>query len=301
MMTASDVLVIGGVGLDITVRVPSLTEAAVETVLVPPIVQYVGHTGAGVAFGCQQLGLATRLFDVIGDDEAGEWVRAEVAARGVAADWRTGPRGTRRSVNLVGPDGQRRSFYDGRHDPDLIVPFEQIVPAVATARRVHVTIMQWAAPLLPALVQQGAMLSTDLHDWDGINPYHRPFALAADLVFLSASALDDARLDQITEDIFGAGRARLVVAMAGARGARLRERGRDGWIHLPPVPPPGPVRDTNGAGDAFVAGFLFGRLRGETSVRCAHFGVIAGAWACATEGTHLGLISEDELLAFSAG
>lgn len=31
----------------------------------------------------------------------------------------------------------------------------------------------------------GTTVSTDLHDWDGVNPHHRVFALCADLVFLS--------------------------------------------------------------------------------------------------------------------
>lgn len=34
-------------------------------------------------------------------------------------------------------------------------------------------------------------ISTDLHNWDGANPYHEAFAHEADIVFLSTTALTD--------------------------------------------------------------------------------------------------------------
>jgi uncharacterized membrane protein len=87
--------------------------------------------------------------------------------------------------------------------------------AAAASRHIHVVI-------------------TDLHDWDGANPYHEPFALAADLVFLSTAAPADpeATMRRIAER----GRARAVMATAGAARAHLL------------------------AGDAFAAAFLPPRL-----------------------------------------
>jgi hypothetical protein len=41
------------------------------------------------------------------------------------------------------------------------------------------------------LARHDLTLSTDLHNWDGENPYHEAFAYQADLVFLSATALGD--------------------------------------------------------------------------------------------------------------
>ena len=70
-----DVLVIGGVGIDTIVRVPSLPLATVETIGVEPIESYLGHTGHGVTLGCHLLGLRTGLVDVIGDDAEGDRIR----------------------------------------------------------------------------------------------------------------------------------------------------------------------------------------------------------------------------------
>lgn len=127
----------------------------------------------------------------------------------------------------------------------------------------------------------GGTVSTDLHDWDGVNPYHEPFALAADLVFLSAAALPDP--EKTMRRVSERGRARTVVATDGARGAYHLVDGE--LSHVPSVAPPTPVVDSDGAGDAFAAGYLFGRLTGEPPSRCALFGAIAGAYACTVPST----------------
>ncbi|WP_327046032.1 PfkB family carbohydrate kinase [Microbispora sp. NBC_01189] len=52
------------------------------------------------------------------------------------------------------------------------------------------------------------------------------------------------------------------------------------------------VADTNGAGDAFVSGFLYGRSLGK----CVRLGAVAGAHACTVPGTHEDPIRLDALL-----
>ncbi|RRR81086.1 PfkB family carbohydrate kinase, partial [Streptomyces sp. RP5T] len=159
-------------------------------------------------------------------------------------------------------------------------------------RHVHVSITHPCAHALPLLRETGVTLSTDLHDWDGHNPYHEAFALAADVVFLSAAALTDP--EGTLRDIAARGRAEVVVATAGAEGAYLLAD--DELTHVPPVAPPGPVIDSNGAGDAFAAAFLYGRLTGRPPHRCALYGAVAGAHACTVPSTETDEITEDALL-----
>lgn len=146
------------------------------------------------------------------------------------------------------------------------------------------------------LREAGLTISTDLHNWDGVNPYHEPFALAADLVFLSTTALTDP--EATMRSIAARGRARIVVATAGAEGAYLLADGE--LTHVPAVAPPAPVVDSNGAGDAFACGFLFGWLDGEDPLRCARYGAVAGAYACTVPSTRADAIGRDELLARAA-
>ncbi|GMA85318.1 hypothetical protein GCM10025868_05680 [Angustibacter aerolatus] len=47
-----------------------------------------------------------------------------------------------------------------------------------------------------------------------------------------------------------------VVLKLGAQGARWIRASDNATVHVPACPPPGPVVDTTGAGDAFVAALL---------------------------------------------
>ncbi|GII77238.1 2-dehydro-3-deoxygluconokinase [Sphaerisporangium rufum] len=299
-MTEYDVVVVGGAGVDTTVYVPELPLPYADTHAVPPVVDRIGNTGAGVALGCHTLGLRAVLVDLLGEDPQGALIRAHLAGRGVELAWAPVPEGTRRSVLLVGPDGRRMSLYDPRAAPGQRLPRELWLPAVRAARHVHLSITDFSRHLLPELHALGVPVSTDLHDWDGVNPYHLDFATGADLVFLSAAKLADP--EPVMREVLARGRASTVVCTAGATGSYVLDQDGDRLRHVPAVDPPGPVVDANGAGDAFVSGFLQGRLRGLPPEKCARLGAIAGAHACTAEGTHEDPIDEPTLLArYAAG
>ncbi|GGX41624.1 carbohydrate kinase family protein [Streptomyces chryseus] len=291
-----DVLVIGGSGVDTVVRVDSLPVPVADSFGVPPIREWPGHTGGNVALGCRALGLDVKLLDFIGDDWIGGQVRERLAKGGVDFEPLISPAGTRRAVNLVDrTTGHRMSFYDARDPGDLRMPRDFYLPHLRRAGHVHLSVMDFARHLLDDIEELGVPVSTDLHDWDGIADHHREFALRADLVFLSAAGAGE-RIATVMRDILREGRAEAVVATAGAGGSYVLTR--DGSRTPRPVPatvPPGPVVDSNGAGDAYVSGFLYGRLTGRGLEECARLGSLAGAHACTTEG-NTDLIGPGDLL-----
>lgn len=279
-----DVLVVGGAGIDTIIRVPALPMPYADSVLVEPIVSYVAHTGTGVALGLRALGLAVKFVDLLGEDDLGARIIERFQAEGLDFSWLPAELGTRRAVNLVAADdGRRMSFYDGRDVPGARMPEPFYEGWLASARHAHISIMDYARHVLPVALRLGVPVSTDLHAWDGVADHHRDFAYAADVVFLSAAALST-RLAPVVADIFARGRASVVVVTDGARGAWLGLP--DGTLtHFPAVTPPGPVVDSNGAGDAFVSGFLSGRLAGLPLDACMRRGLRAGAFACTIPGT----------------
>jgi sugar/nucleoside kinase (ribokinase family) len=285
MTTLYDVLVVGGVGIDTIVRVPELPLAAADSIHVPPITDYVAHTGNGVAQGCQALGLRTKLIDFIGADPQAELILARYRQIGLDFSYLIHESGTRRSVNLVDPQGRRLSLYDARHPDTLRLPRPFYLPLLTQSRHVHLSIMHWARELFADIAPLPLTSSTDLHDWDGVSPYHRDFALKADLVFVSAAALGS-RHGAVMQEILQQGRAIVVVVMAGDRGAYWQERGMETIHHCPALDPGAPIIDTNGAGDAFVSGFLHGWLQGNATHLCIRQGALAGAFACTRAGTH---------------
>ncbi|MEU5474717.1 carbohydrate kinase family protein [Streptomyces lydicus] len=297
---AYDVLVVGGSGVDTLVQVGALPVPLADSHQVPPIHEGAGHTGTGVALGCAALGLATGLVDFIGDDHAGTLVRERLAGTGVDFRPLISPRGTRRAVNLVAPDGRRMSFFDARDPDDLRMPPEHYLPVLSRARHVHLSITNFARHLYDDIEALGLPVSTDLHDWDGLTDHHREFALRSDLVFLSTAGAGE-RIGPVMREILRTGRAEAVIATAGAGGAYLLARDDRTPRLVPPAVPPGPVVDTNGAGDAFTCGFLYGRLAGRPLEECAQLAAVAGAYACTTPGTHSSLVGPDDLRAVLTG
>ncbi|GAA3163605.1 MULTISPECIES: PfkB family carbohydrate kinase [Streptomyces] len=299
-MTAEiDVLVVGGAGVDTIVHVPELPVPLADSHMIHPgIVTRAGQSGDFVALGTSALGLRTHHIDLIGDDHEGDLVRALHRDHGIALTAVPQPCGTKRAVNLVGPDGRRLSLYDATRwaETDRL-PERTLHDLAAASRHAHVVITQPCAHALPVLRAAGVTVSTDLHDWDGTNPYHEPFALAADLVFLSAAALPDP--EATLRRIAARGRARVVVATAGADGAFLLHD--DELTHVPPAEPPAPVVDSNGAGDAFAAAFLWGWLGGRPPRHCARLGAVAGAYACTVPSTRVAAIGPQALLAGVTG
>ncbi|MGW8990808.1 PfkB family carbohydrate kinase [Streptomyces zhihengii] len=289
-----DVLVLGGAGVDTIVYVPRLPLPYADSYMIGSGIETrAGQTGDFVALGLSALGLRTHHLDMVGDDGPGDLVREFHRQHGIGLTALPLQAGTKRAVNLVGPDGRRLSLYDStRADADGRVPEATVRGLAGASRHVHVSITQPWASALPLLRESGATVSTDLHNWDGTDGYHEAFAFDADIVFLSATALADpeATMRRIAEH----GRARAVVATAGAEGARLLADGE--LTHVPAVAPPGPVVDSNGAGDAFAAAFLFGLLSGEPLSVCARFGAVAGAFACTVPATRAECIGRDELL-----
>ncbi|GAA2966100.1 hypothetical protein GCM10010446_59710 [Streptomyces enissocaesilis] len=277
------VLVVGGSGVDTVVRVDSLPVPLTDSIGVPPVREWPGHTGGNVALGCRALGLEVKFIDFLGDDRAGGQVGERLAKGGVDFEPLVSPAGTRRAVNLVGSStGRRMSFYDARDPDGLRMPRDFCLPRLRRTGHVHLSVMNFARRLLDDIHELGVPLSTDLHDWDGLTGHHKEFTLRCDLVFLSAAGAGE-RIASGTRDILREGRARALVATAGSYLLT-----RDGSRTPHPVPatvPPGPVVDSNGAGDAYVSGLLHGRLTDRELEECARPGARADAHACTTEGS----------------
>lgn len=298
-MVSRRVLVAGGVGIDTIVRVPALPLAMADSIHVPPVADYVAHTGNGVALGLLALGHRPVLVDYIGADPQAELILARYRERKLDFDYLVHESGTRRSVNLVDPGGRRLSLYDGRHPDSLRMPREVWLPRMREAEHVHLSIVPWTVDLFDDAQALGLPVSTDLHDWDGRNAYHLQFALRADLVFLSSAALGEGAFEAMRA-ILRQGRAQVVVATAGADGSYVLERGKERVAHTACARLDAPVVDSNGAGDAFSSGFLHAWFEGAPLDACMRTGAISGAFACLTAGTAERSLGLDELARYRA-
>jgi sugar/nucleoside kinase (ribokinase family) len=292
MSSGFDVLVLGGVGVDTIVHVPTLDIPPGDAILVPPVRDYVAHSGNGVALGFHGLGVRTKFLDLLGEDSLGALVLARYAGVGLDFGYRPAVNGTPRSVNLVDREGRRFSFFDGRHPEGTELPSEFYLPVLEQSRHLHVAGRAFGA--FAHAHRLGVPTSTDIHAWDGESESARRHAHEADLVFLS-SALAPERIDEIMFGILERGRASVVAATEGEHGCRVLTRADPQVRRFPIAVPERPVVDSNGAGDAFSTAFMSRWFAGRPTQECALAGAVSGAFACTVHGTCEEQIGEEQL------
>lgn len=214
----------------------------------------VGGTSAGKALSLTARGRATQLHAIAGHDAEGLRVREALHAAGVRVHWADGV--TERHLNLMTRDGGRVSLYLSTPEATSGQEDARVRDRMAEADAVVLDLAAEPLRLLPLARRTGTPIWVDVHDYDGVAEFHRPFLHAADAVFCNADRLDDP-LPFLRSRI--AAGARLAVCTLGADGAvAVDHEGREYRVAAVPVE----VIDTNGAGDAFFAGVLDARLDG---------------------------------------
>ena len=93
---------------------------------------------------------------------------------------------------------------------------------------------------------------------------------------------DEKEILQAARDLCAAGIG-IVAVTLGGRGALVAASGEAYWLEAPPVD----AKSKVGAGDSFIAGFLYDWAQAGTLETAARSGVAAGTAAVMKEGTHL--------------
>ncbi len=236
-----------------------------------------GGTSAGKALHLASLGREVVLDALVGGDEAGSRIRDALGRAGLGANLHAAAR-SEQHLNLMTPAGERLSLYLATpDDPE----HSATDPAVlAHADLAVIDLAPRGAELLPIARAAGIPIWTDLHDYDGESAFHLPFLEAAEVVFMNADRTDDPWA--LLAHCVAAG-PRIAVCTLGAQGAiALDAEGRRATTEAAPAH----VVDTNGAGDAFFAGFLDAHLAGAEAEACLAAGARQAVEALATRHLH---------------
>ncbi len=94
--------------------------------------------------------------------------------------------------------------------------------------------------------------------------------------------------------LFGKGKAAVIVVTLGAEGSRVYEA--DGTAHFVPPTPERHFVDPTGAGDSYMAGFLYGWSEGKTAVECAEYGSTVASFVVEETGCITCLPNREEML-----
>ena len=241
--------------------------------------QTLGGTSAGKALHLAGLGITVRLCSPLGEDDDGRRVSHALTAAGVGVEGIRSEH-TERHVNLMTDDGQRVSLYVSVPSTPTQEGLDAAEAAVAGADVAVLDLSELGALLLERGEVHKKPLWVDLHDYDGASGFHEPFLGAADAVFMNDDRVADPW--ELLASCLQRG-PRLAVCTRGANGAIAMEA--DGTRHKVPAVPAAVV-DTNGAGDAFMAGFLAATLQGGTVADALTSGAAQACVAIESEHIH---------------
>lgn len=272
-------LVVGGVAWNTMVYLDEFPPARPGTVFARGSRDAVGSSGTGKALNLRAIGADVTLWGLLGDDEWGERIRRVMDDAGIHFLTAGDPAGTMRHVNLMDANGDRLSIFANAGTPEIDVDVGITERAAAEADLVAVTILPHCRQFLPMLNRIGSDIWVDLHDDDGVNPYHVDFIEAADHLVMSSIAMADWRPFLEARVAAGATTAVCTHGAAGASGLSAA----DGWVDVPALPVEQLV-DTNGAGDAFFAGFATAWLSGAGLPAAMHRGSEVAAAAVQSPG-----------------
>jgi sugar/nucleoside kinase (ribokinase family) len=282
-----DLLVIGELNPDVVVAgAPERPRFGQVETIVEAISLTVGSSSAIVACGAARLGLRVGFVGVVGDDPTGRLMLEALAARGIdVTGCRVDPvRPTGATVLLA--RGADRAILTAIGTIDALRAEDVPAALLERARHVHVgsVYLQTAlrpdlAALLGAARGRGATVSID-PNWDPAERWAPVDDLLAEAdVFLpngaEAAALTGrpeprAAAEALADRMPPGGVVTVKLGAAGAGAWRSPE-----WVVA--APPSTAVVDTTGAGDAFDAGFLAGRLRGWPVAAALDLAVACGA------------------------
>jgi 2-dehydro-3-deoxygluconokinase len=279
--------------------------------------KHLGGAELNVAVGLSRLGHRVGWAGRLGDDEFGKEILAFIRGEGVDI--------SRASLDSEAPTGlyfkewraldQLHVYYYRAGSAASQMRFDELdLEYLLSGEILHLTGITAALSeschdlierLLSAANERGVTVSFDVNVrrllFEGRDPRKilGPLAARADLLFLSddeAELLFGGKDRRSIQEARRSMRAETVV-VHWAEGAFAVEEGGVSEKTAYPVD----VVDTVGAGDAFVAGFLSGRLQGWSAEECLDMANACGACAVTVPGDLKGLPTAEEALALRRG
>ena len=264
------ILVIGTTSWDTIIHVDEFPDKPM-TLFAGAYKQVLGGTAAGKAINLHKLGLDVTLATKFADDEAGKHIEEALNAENLRFFYIKDQKNTEMHTNLMDAQGKRISIYThvGQANQDFdLSPFEN---AIEEADIILLDICEFVKHLFPLLKNHKRKIWLDLHDYDGKNPWHKAFIPYANALFMSSDSIhSEIELNSLMFDLVK--NKEFIVCTHGKLGSEIlmsnHQRYAEGILAQYKAV------DTNGAGDAFISGFLYANLNQKSIHDCLKYGTL---------------------------
>ncbi|KAA3517787.1 PfkB family carbohydrate kinase [Agrobacterium vitis] len=252
-------------------EVAAVGDNCIDKYLPPFGYSAVGGNAVNVAIHLAKLGLKSTYFGAVGNDADGKRMRDLFADNHLVIDpVRVVPGITAYTDIEISPSGERKFIFEEFGVCRGYRPTSNEVAQLKTLRHVHIGWLDDDGALKQDLVAAGVSVSQDITVNSHIDNLPMAFASAGD-------APEDA--SQLLQQLLAKG-CGIAVVTRGALGSIASDGHQIVETGIKKVE----VKDTTGAGDTFIAGFIACRLSGGSLQACLNAGRDAAAVTC----THLG-------------
>ncbi len=265
---------------------------------------------SGVALA--RLGMKTAAFSYVGRDDWGQLIRRRLEDEGVdCSRLLTHPTAATSTTAVLISSGGERSFAHCVGAPKLIDKTLLLnnLDLFAHSRMMLVgyySLMPQLDPDLPevfaAIRETGCLTALDaagdggaMQPLDRILPHLDVYVPSLDEAVHQTGLTNPRRIIDVYR---GCGSPGLLGVKLGSKGALLSPAA-DRYIEIAAAPPPGPVSDTTGAGDSFLAGLIAGLLRGLDAAAAGRLAAATGACCVTGLGATAGLLDFDRTAAIA--
>lgn len=285
------VFIAGGVSVDSIIYLPEFPKPVPQTIHQCLFNEAVGSTGSGKALNMCRLGFDVVLHAMIGDDSFGRFATEELKQKRLDFRYNFDPNGTERHTNIMNKNGERISIFTNNISADPKIDYQQFIPLIEEADYVIVNLSDYTKKILPMVKELGKPVWTDLHDYDGQNPWHADYVKYADYVLLSSDNMPDYK--PFMKKMMDEGKE-LVVVTHGKQGSTgLGKNGQ--WFDIE-INNSFQLVDSNGAGDAYFSGFLYGFNKDYSIEKCMQYGTLTGGLCINSDKLYHQELSEFRLM-----
>lgn len=239
----------------------------------PPVgLSLIGGNAVNVAVQLSKLGHRAAYFGAVGDDADGRRMIACFQQNGLVTDHVQVLDGVTAYTNIdVDETGDRILSFEEFGVCKGYRPSDADMQALKRLRHVHIGWLDDGGALRRALIAAGVSVSQDI----SVNADPNNLGVdGLDIAFASAGA-DRNRAERMLASLLEGG-AKLAVVTCGSLGSTASDGTERAETGIKPVE----VIDTTGAGDSFIAGFLFGRFAGRSLLGCLEMGRDVAARTC---------------------
>ncbi len=280
----SNILVLGGSSFDRIAYVVK-NPCVYGTVNAHHYIESPGSSGTAKAMALSRLGEIVHFHTVLGEDEAGDKIRAALKASQVNVSYDKDPTGTNRKIRIIDDSGNKLSIHLPNFDNPIALSRNVLTDLMARCDLIVLNLMGYNLDILDLVAASGRPVWCDLHDYLENDPYYDAFIAVSDYIFLNSDRLTDYR---DTMKALGS-KGRLIVCTHGKEGStafckdKFYEQSAYDFV---------PV-DTTGAGDSYFSGFLSEYLKKGNIERSLMYASIAGGLSIETRDTVDKFLSHD--------